>query len=49
MDRFLDTADPQKKGQSKALQAELNLCRDRLHLLTREKVSRRYMWCDGLC
>jgi ubiquitin carboxyl-terminal hydrolase 25/28 len=39
MDRFLDTADPQKKAHSKALQSELNDCRDRITLLTLGKVS----------
>jgi ubiquitin carboxyl-terminal hydrolase 25/28 len=39
MDRFLDSADPEKKAYSKALQSELNDCRDRIVLLTVGKVS----------
>jgi len=34
MDRFLDNADPPKKASSKAVQAQLNNCRERIRLLT---------------
>ncbi|ETW86564.1 hypothetical protein HETIRDRAFT_306078, partial [Heterobasidion irregulare TC 32-1] len=34
MDRFLDSADPEKKERSKAIHAALSACRDRIHLLT---------------
>jgi len=34
MDRFLDSADPEKKLRSKAVQAELTACRERLRALT---------------
>jgi len=37
VDRFLDSADPAKRAQSKAVQAELNICRDRIHALTSDK------------
>ncbi|KDQ51133.1 hypothetical protein JAAARDRAFT_199352 [Jaapia argillacea MUCL 33604] len=37
MDRFLDSADPQKKARSKAIQAELNECRERIQRLTQGK------------
>ncbi|KAH7916387.1 hypothetical protein BJ138DRAFT_1139617 [Hygrophoropsis aurantiaca] len=37
MDRFLDSANPQKKLKSKALQTELNGRRERLRLLTQDK------------
>ncbi|CAL1693817.1 unnamed protein product [Somion occarium] len=37
LDRFLDTADPQKKARSKVVQAELNACRDRIQRLTQGK------------
>ncbi|KAJ7597723.1 hypothetical protein C8J56DRAFT_920783 [Mycena floridula] len=37
LDRFLDSADPQKRAQSKLLQEELNSCRDRIRALTRGK------------
>ncbi|KAF8973501.1 hypothetical protein BDZ97DRAFT_1648272 [Flammula alnicola] len=39
MDRFLDTADPSKKAKSKAIQSELNACRDRIRLLIEGKDS----------
>jgi ubiquitin carboxyl-terminal hydrolase 25/28 len=38
MDRFLDTADPGKRAKSKEVQAELNTRRERLRLLTQDKV-----------
>ncbi|KAI0275431.1 hypothetical protein BC834DRAFT_815748 [Gloeopeniophorella convolvens] len=34
MDRFLDSANPEKRANSKAILSELNKCRDRIHLLT---------------
>ncbi|TFY55421.1 hypothetical protein EVG20_g9326 [Dentipellis fragilis] len=34
MDRFLDSANPEKKERSKAIHTELSACRDRIHLLT---------------
>ena len=34
MDRFLETADPQKKLQSDAIQAELDACRDEIKVRT---------------
>ncbi|KDR85578.1 hypothetical protein GALMADRAFT_53377 [Galerina marginata CBS 339.88] len=37
MDRFMDTADPSKKVKSKAIQSELNSCRDRVRLLVEGK------------
>lgn len=37
MDRFLDSADPQKKARSKAIQTELNVCRDQIYRLTQGK------------
>ncbi|KAF8899278.1 hypothetical protein BD779DRAFT_1607774 [Infundibulicybe gibba] len=37
MDRFMDHADPQKKAQSKAIQSELNLCRERVRTLVESK------------
>ncbi|KAF9225295.1 cysteine proteinase [Gyrodon lividus] len=37
MDRFLDSADPQKKARSKSIQAALNARRERLRLLTEHK------------
>ena len=40
MDRFLDDAPEEKKARSKAIQAELNACRERIHQLTQEKVSK---------
>jgi hypothetical protein len=39
MDRFMDNVDPEKRYKSKAIQAELNACRDRLRLLLESKVS----------
>ncbi|GLB43607.1 putative peptidase C19 family protein [Lyophyllum shimeji] len=33
MDRFMDNADPQKKARSKAIQSQLNACRERVRLL----------------
>ncbi|KAJ3512278.1 hypothetical protein NLJ89_g3608 [Agrocybe chaxingu] len=37
MDRFMDTADPAKKSKSKAIQAELTACRERVRLLIEGK------------
>ncbi|KIJ53984.1 hypothetical protein M422DRAFT_42272 [Sphaerobolus stellatus SS14] len=37
VDRFLDSADPAKRAESKNVQAELNARRDRIHALTRDK------------
>ncbi|KAG1770169.1 SNF2 family N-terminal domain-containing protein [Suillus placidus] len=37
MDRFLDTADPGKRARSKEVQAELNMQRECLRLLTQDK------------
>ncbi|KAI0045879.1 cysteine proteinase [Auriscalpium vulgare] len=37
MDRFLDSASPDKKNRSKAIQSELSSCRDRIHQLTTGK------------
>ncbi|KAI0073034.1 cysteine proteinase [Panus rudis PR-1116 ss-1] len=37
LDRFMDTANPEKKARSKAIQTELNACRDRIHKLTQGK------------
>ncbi|TFK56339.1 cysteine proteinase [Heliocybe sulcata] len=34
MDRFMESADPQKKARSKAIQSELNACRDQIQRLT---------------
>jgi len=34
VDRFLDSANPDKRVRSKAILTELNRCRDRIHLLT---------------
>ena len=33
MDRFLDSANPDKKARSKTLLSELSKCHDRIHLL----------------
>jgi len=33
MDRFLDSANPDKKARSKAILSELSKCHDRIHLL----------------
>ena len=38
MDRFLDSADPQKKAKSKRIQTALTAKRERLHLITEHKV-----------
>ena len=38
LDRFLDGADPEKKARSKAIQTELNTCRDRILKFTQGKV-----------
>lgn len=46
MDRFLDSANPEKKAYSKALQSELNDCRDRIMLLTLGKVSVASVFTD---
>ncbi|KAJ7665439.1 hypothetical protein DFH06DRAFT_1187350 [Mycena polygramma] len=37
MDRFLDSADPQKKAQGKVIQAELTTCRERIRTLLSSK------------
>ncbi|KAJ6463744.1 hypothetical protein DFH09DRAFT_1226880 [Mycena vulgaris] len=37
MDRFLDSADPQKKAQAKVIQAELTKCRERIRTLLSSK------------
>ncbi|KAI3622739.1 ubiquitin carboxyl-terminal hydrolase [Moniliophthora roreri] len=37
MDRFMDTADPQKRKQSKTIQEDLHACRERIRLLTQGK------------
>jgi ubiquitin carboxyl-terminal hydrolase 25 len=42
MDRFLDSADIHKKARSKAVQGQLNSCRERIRQLTETKVT------DGL-
>ncbi|KAI0296336.1 hypothetical protein B0F90DRAFT_1636470 [Multifurca ochricompacta] len=34
MDRFLDSANPDKRARSKTILSELTKCRDRIHLLT---------------
>ncbi|KAF8485668.1 hypothetical protein F5888DRAFT_1763533 [Russula emetica] len=34
MDRFLDSANPDKRARSKAILTDLSRCRDRIHLLT---------------
>ncbi|KXN88948.1 putative ubiquitin carboxyl-terminal hydrolase 2 [Leucoagaricus sp. SymC.cos] len=39
LDRFMDNVEPQKKIESKALQAELNACRERLRTLSEGKNS----------
>ncbi len=41
MDRFMDDADPNKKAQSKGIQAELNACRERMRLLVEGKVNHK--------
>lgn len=41
MDRFIDAADPSKKSRSKAIQADLNSCRERINILTHGKVCPR--------
>jgi ubiquitin carboxyl-terminal hydrolase 25/28 len=46
MDRFLDTADPEKRARSKEIQAALNTQRERLRLLTQGKVRTLYSSCD---
>ena len=33
MDRFLDSANPDKKARSKDIMSELSKCHDRIHLL----------------
>jgi ubiquitin carboxyl-terminal hydrolase 25 len=38
MDRYMENADPQKRARSKAIQQELDTCRERISLLTRGKV-----------
>ena len=39
MDRFLDSASPEKRALSKALHSELTATRDRVHKLTQGKVN----------
>ncbi|KAF9566903.1 cysteine proteinase [Agrocybe pediades] len=39
MDRFLDTANPEKRAKSKAIQTELSSCRERVRLLVNGKDS----------
>lgn len=46
MDRFLDTADPGKRARSKEIQANLNTQRERLRLLTQNKVRTLYRSCN---
>lgn len=41
MDRFMYDADPIKKSKSKAIQIELNDCRERIRLLAEGKVSHK--------
>jgi hypothetical protein len=41
MDRFMDDADPNRKAQSKGIQAELNACRERIRLLVEGKVNHK--------
>jgi hypothetical protein len=41
VDRFLDSANPDKRLRSKAIQTDLSRCRDRIHLLTTGQVR---MW-----
>lgn len=43
MDRFLDGADQSKKYRSKAIQRELNRCRERVNTLTHGKVCLNYI------
>lgn len=38
LDRFMDDVEPQKKIKSKALQSELNECREQLRILSEGKV-----------
>ena len=38
LDRFLDSVNPEKKAQSKAIQTELTAARDRVQRLTQGKV-----------
>lgn len=47
MDRFMDNADPHKKAQSKAIQTELNACRDRIRLLVEGKVSKHLLLVEN--
>jgi hypothetical protein len=48
----MDDADPLKKSRSKAIQSELNACRDRVRLLVEDKVKKlirqifRFSDCD---
>lgn len=39
MDRFLESSDPLKKARSKAIQGQLNGCRERIRQLTETKAS----------
>ncbi|KAJ3876331.1 hypothetical protein F5051DRAFT_411819 [Lentinula edodes] len=47
MDRFMDTANPEKRKKSKEVQDELNTCRERLKLLTKGK-SNNISFSDAL-
>ncbi|KAJ3805779.1 hypothetical protein F5876DRAFT_51258 [Lentinula aff. lateritia] len=47
MDRFMDTANPEKRKRSKEVQDELNTCRERLKLLTKGK-SNNISFSDAL-
>nr|GAT59850.1 predicted protein [Mycena chlorophos] len=40
MDRFLDSADPQKKARGKVIQGELTRCRERIRVLLSHKTGR---------
>ena len=40
MDRFLDSANPDKKARSKAIHSELTAARERVQKLTQGKVGR---------
>lgn len=38
MDRFLESSEPMKKTRSKAIQGQLNACRERIRQITETKV-----------
>ena len=42
MDRFLDSANPEKRARSKAIQDELTASRERIQRLTQGKVRIKY-------